>query len=649
MTKRHIQWIIGLMTIALLGLAGFQFYWIRETLRAKQEQFDGAVSEALQAVVRKVEKQEIVYLTNRKLAADAQKQRLMAIGRAGGPTSGSAVADSKKTSTSPTSRPRRRSGNGIRQTPAGYTYRRPKPDNEQKTAPPAPWESYGKMTMPTDAYVQELTILPDGQVHILEEYYRHEQVVDGQIDELNRIRQAADRQYNDMVFKAFRRDTKASRQRRDSLGQALSARLQGKDPPTRRVAVAPKSSARKPALSRNPVAKPATKPDLAAVKSQFQQQSAEHQTELLKDVFYELVFKQRNVADRLDRFMLDSLLKDEVRGRGIAIPFEYGVQTAEHKNQLLFSSSPGYRDDRLLSEGYRANLFPNDLFSSGNFLYVFFPDQRGYIVRQLWVTFASALVLMLIVVACFYVAVRTIIEQKKVADIKNDFINNMTHEFKTPVSTISLAVQVLQDKEVAANSSMLNRYLGIIQDENRRLGQQVEKVLQAALLDRGEVKLKRTSIDVNEVIERVALNLSPQIEARQGTLDLELHAENPVLQADEVHLTNLIFNLLDNANKYSPAVPEITIRTADAEGGLRIQISDRGAGMAREQISRIFEKFYRVPTGNLHDVKGFGLGLSYVKTMVEAHQGRIEVESQPGAGSTFTIFLPRQFSKNAEL
>ena len=640
MNKRHIQWIIGLMTVALLGLAGFQFYWIRETLRAKQEQFDGAVSEALQSVVRKVEKQEIVYLTNRKMAADTQRHRLMAIGRSGTATAGLTSDIAEKPVARATSRPRRRSRNVPKPSPSTYTYKRPQPGDDQKLVAPAPWESYGRMTMPTDAYVQELTILPDGQVQLIEEYYHHEQVVDGQIDALNRTRQAADQ-----VFKALNQDTKASRQRRDSLGRALAERLQGKDLPTRRVAAAPKPTARKPAVVRNPAPKPAAKPNLAAVKSHFQLQSAEHQTELLKDVFYELVFQQRNVADRLDRFTLDSLLKDEVRSRGISIPFEYGVQTAEQKNQLLFSSSPGYRDDRLLSEGYRASLFPNDLFSSGNFLYVFFPDQRGYIVRQLWVTFASGLVLMLIVVACFYVAVRTIIEQKKVSDIKNDFINNMTHEFKTPVSTISLAVQVLQDKEVAANPSMLGRYLGIIQDENRRLGQQVEKVLQAALLDRGEVKLKRTTLNTHEVIERVALNISPQIEARQGTLDLELDAENPVLQADEVHLTNLIFNLLDNANKYSPDAPQITLRTADAEGGLRIQVSDHGAGMTREEVDRIFEKFYRVSTGNLHDVKGFGLGLSYVKTMVEAHQGRIEVQSQPGSGSTFDVFLPRKTSE----
>ncbi len=627
MTKLRIQWIIGAMTLALLGLAAFQFYWIRETLQAKQEQFDASVSEALQAVVRKMEKQEIAFLTNRKLAAEAQKQRLLAIGKPG-------TVSPKPAAVPPVRRP----------TPQRRVARsspHPKAVVPALTTSVPVWEQPQRRTMPTDAYFHELTILPNGQVQIIEEYIRHDRSISEQVEEMARSRQVADRQYNDLVFKARPRKARAAQERRDSLGQVLAAQLEGQS--ARRVTRRPNVAPVRKAPVKAPISKPTS---LSGLKAQFQQQSPEHQSELLKDVFYDLVFKQRNVADRIDRFLLDSLLKDEVDSRGIHIPFEYGVQTAENKGQLLFTSSPGYREDRLLVDGYKASLFPNDLFSGGNFLYLFFPDQKGYIVRQLWVTFASGLVLMLIVVGCFYVAMRTIIEQKKISDIKNDFINNMTHEFKTPVSTISLATQMLQDGDVSANPSMRSRYLGIIQDENRRLGQQVEKVLQAALLDRGEVKIKRSDVNLHDIIERVALNISPQIEARQGTLDIELHADHPDLKADEVHLTNLVFNLLDNANKYSPEHPAITIHTEDATGedgqpGLRLRISDQGRGMNREQVARIFEKFYRVPTGNLHDVKGFGLGLSYVKTMVEAHGGQVSVESQPGKGSAFEVFLPK--------
>jgi two-component system phosphate regulon sensor histidine kinase PhoR len=218
----------------------------------------------------------------------------------------------------------------------------------------------------------------------------------------------------------------------------------------------------------------------------------------------------------------------------------------------------------------------------------------------------------------------------------------MTHEFKTPISTISLAVEVMKDSEVKKDSSKMNRYLNIIQDENRRLGTQVEKVLQMALLDKGEVKLRLGNVDIHETIEQVLTNLSVQIEQKNGIVNLELEAKNSEIEADEVHLTNIIYNLLDNANKYSLENPEITIRTENVANSLKISILDKGIGMTKEQIFRIFERFYRVPTGNLHDVKGFGLGLSYVKKMVESHNGQIFVESKLGEGSKFEIIFTRK-------
>lgn len=239
----------------------------------------------------------------------------------------------------------------------------------------------------------------------------------------------------------------------------------------------------------------------------------------------------------------------------------------------------------------------------------------------------------------FYGSIQTMYKQKELADIKNDFINNMTHEFKTPISTISLAVEVMKDKEMGQDSSKLNRYLTIIQDENSRLGMQVEKVLQMALLDKGEVKLRLEKINIHEVIEQVLTNLAVQIESKSGIVHLELNAKQPEMYADEVHLTNIIFNLLDNAIKYSPENLAINISTETNDNMLTIRISDKGIGMTNDQLARIFEKFYRVPTGNVHDVKGFGLGLSYVKKMVELHGGQVAVQSKPGVGTTFEVFF----------
>ncbi|MDP5139623.1 MAG: HAMP domain-containing histidine kinase, partial [Spirosomaceae bacterium] len=208
--------------------------------------------------------------------------------------------------------------------------------------------------------------------------------------------------------------------------------------------------------------------------------------------------------------------------------------------------------------------------------------------------------------------------------------------------TLSLAIQVLKEKSIAKDAEKSERYLGIIQNENHRLGTQVEKVLQMAQLDKGDVQMNFTAVNMHEIVEQVLANIGVQIEQKNGLVNLELDADNDQVWADEVHLTNIIYNLLDNANKYSPEQPEITITTTNTPSGLSIKISDKGIGMSKEQLDKIFDKFYRVPTGNVHDVKGFGLGLSYVKKMVDWHSGSINVSSKLNEGTTLEIILPNQ-------
>ena len=241
---------------------------------------------------------------------------------------------------------------------------------------------------------------------------------------------------------------------------------------------------------------------------------------------------------------------------------------------------------------------------------------------------------------CFAYVINTIFKQKKLSDMKTDFINNMTHEFKTPVATISLASEMLKKNDIIDNKDKSLRYAGIIYDENKRLGEQVEKVLQMAVLDKGDFKLNKTTINAHEVIQKVIEKLSLQIESRNGKVNLILNAPHANINADEIHFTNIIFNLIDNAIKYSTDVLEITVSTETILGKLHIAITDKGIGMSKDAQKRVFEKFYRVPTGNIHNVKGFGLGLSYVKIMTEAHDGTIDVQSELGKGSTFKIILP---------
>jgi two-component system phosphate regulon sensor histidine kinase PhoR len=243
-------------------------------------------------------------------------------------------------------------------------------------------------------------------------------------------------------------------------------------------------------------------------------------------------------------------------------------------------------------------------------------------------------------IGCFYMAMMTIIKQKKLAEIKNDFINNMTHEFKTPISTISLATQLIQEEPQAAKSESILRYLGIIKDENIRLGQQVERVLQTAQMEREEIVLKKKLVDVHALIQQVSDMNAPLLQTHQGSLILHLDAEQSQVMVDEVHLSNVLNNLLDNAIKYSPEAPLVDIQTRSNSQGLYIQVRDQGMGIQKEALSAVFEPFYRVPTGNVHNVKGFGLGLSYVKKIVEAHGGSVQVSSKLGVGSTFEITIP---------
>jgi two-component system phosphate regulon sensor histidine kinase PhoR len=253
---------------------------------------------------------------------------------------------------------------------------------------------------------------------------------------------------------------------------------------------------------------------------------------------------------------------------------------------------------------------------------------------------AGSGLLLLVMIGCFYFAVLTILRQKKLATVKNDFINNMTHEFKTPITSISLATQLLQEElKPGKNESML-RYLGIIKDENTRLGQQVERVLQTAQMEREEITLKRKSVDMSALIQQVAEINGPLIDSVNGTLSLRLDNLPSAISLDEVHISNVLNNLIDNAVKYSPADPKVEIDARPQDQGILITVKDQGMGMPKEALSNIFDAFYRVPTGNVHNVKGFGLGLSYVKKIVEAHGGKVHATSKLGEGSTFEIYLP---------
>ena len=365
----------------------------------------------------------------------------------------------------------------------------------------------------------------------------------------------------------------------------------------------------------------------------------EEKSAMVTVVLNELFSKERPLENRIDQRQLQTLLASSLQNQGIDIDFNYGVVDGNDSKIVLTNTSEN-RDEVLKSE-FRTNLFTQDIIPTGNYLTVYFPDQQTFLIGKIWFSLASSVLLVLVIIGIFGYALYTILTQKKISEIKNDFINNMTHEFKTPISTVSLACEALQDEDVKKNDTFLKRYISIIEAENKRLGLQVEKVLQMATLEKKDFKLKLEKLDMHDVIDRALDNINLQIEKREGVIKKQLAATNREVTADEVHLTNIIYNLLDNANKYSREKPDISITTQNKNGGIVVQISDKGIGMSKEVSSRIFERFYREPTGNLHDVKGFGLGLTYVKTMLDALGGSIGVKSDIAKGSTFEIYLPQ--------
>lgn len=370
--------------------------------------------------------------------------------------------------------------------------------------------------------------------------------------------------------------------------------------------------------------------EVAAVRKQFMMNYLMNQT--LGAEGY------KDIETKISVGLIDTLLRNEFANKGIRIDYEFGVYSPD-RSKIVLEKTGKYHDE-LLFKGFPFPLFSGSTIATRDFLLLYFPQQSKYNLQSLWGMMMVSLLLVLVIIAAFSYSVFTIIRQRKLSELKNDFINNMTHEFKTPISTISLACQALSDKDIPRSNEMYADYINIIGDENHRLGEMAEKILQTAILEKGNLHLRPEAIDMHMLIADAIHKIAIQIEIRDGVITQSLMAEHPLIKADKVHLSNVVFNLLDNANKYSPRKPQIMVSTADADNGIFISVHDKGMGITKANLKRIFEKLYRVPTGDVHNVKGFGLGLSYVKFIVEKHGGTITVESEPGKGSTFTLFLP---------
>lgn len=364
------------------------------------------------------------------------------------------------------------------------------------------------------------------------------------------------------------------------------------------------------------------------------------QSDMVSDIFDELVsiniYKGYN--EKADTLLIDSILRAELLDKCINARYEFGIYSNTYNYFPTGTSAETQKE--IIASSYKINLSPDNVFITPQYLSVYFPSEKNFILQTMWLMLTGSGILVLAIIFSFYYTVSTILKQKKLSDIKNDFINNMTHELKTPISTVSLASEMLGDTSIEKSKDRTEHYIRIIKEENQRLGLLVENILQTAVLDKGQFKLHMQEVDAHEIIDRAISNIRLQVEKREGEIHLEKNASQNIISADRVHLTNIIYNLVDNALKYSEQKPAIRISTEDRSGEIMISVSDNGIGISKENQKKIFDTFYRVPTGNIHNVKGFGLGLSYVKAAVEKHHGHISVESETDKGSTFKIFIP---------
>lgn len=368
---------------------------------------------------------------------------------------------------------------------------------------------------------------------------------------------------------------------------------------------------------------------------------------IMRNVYPDHLFEEINKEN------LDAYIKAEMAAQEINIKYDYGVYSNKEQQYIIKngyfavpfegSASKPKGESGLEESPYKVELY-DDKNQSLGYLKIFFPGKQGFLWSSVLPSMLTSFLFTGLVLFCFAYTIFVIFRQKKVSEMKTDFINNMTHEFKTPIATISLATDSINNSTVINNEKKVRRFTDIIQQENKRMLNQVEKVLQMAKIDRKDFQLKITHVNLNDLAYQACENAKLKILKRNGNLETNLGAKKPIVEGDLTHLSNIIHNLLDNAEKYSEDKPFISVTTRNVTGGVEIDISDNGIGMNKDAQKHIFDKFYRVHTGNRHDVKGFGLGLSYVKALMDAHNGTVKVNSEIDKGSTFTLFFPFIYS-----
>lgn len=358
-------------------------------------------------------------------------------------------------------------------------------------------------------------------------------------------------------------------------------------------------------------------------------------TKIIENVFEELIVteKEGDILKRVDKIELDSLLKSELNNYGIKSNFEFGVI---NNDSLLFFENQTNKAQLINSE-YKIKLFRNDIFKNNNYLVLNFPQKGSILFKSIWWILLISIILTILIIFLFYSTIKMLIKQRKITEIKNDLLNNITHEFKTPISTITLAADVIgEESEID-----LNKYTRIIKTESKRLTDMVENILSAAELQSGELHLNKSKEDIHKIINETTNKFELSMKSKKGKFIFDYGSTDSILSIDKTQFENALSNLIDNGIKYNKLEPEIKISTMNSNSTFEIVIEDNGIGIEKKNWNKIFETFYRVPTGNIHNVKGNGVGLSIVKKIIEAHCGTIKVQSEKNKGTKFIINLPK--------
>jgi len=587
MNKRLLYFLIVSICISLVGMIFVQFLWIRNAFQIKEAQFDRSVNEALGGAVNTLETSENMFFISRNFEGDSILSIVQAFSK-----DTNRILKEKLDSLL--------AMNDIYSLPG----KPPPPKNHFRTphTPPGVLHySYHFQVFPDLQF-------PDSMMMKVEEFYHampDQGSMEFQFSWDDQIRQM------DSLFEINQRKFE----------------LQANGDPfinTRN------TSRPKPGIkSRESYEKNIQKLDNRAKRIQ----------NVIKKMAIELETKPAPIQQRINKKNLQQILGGALSDKGIDLPFEFAVYTPSNDRNPIPIQSANFKKENLSTE-HRVSLFPNDLFKKPDLLLIYFPGQKSHVFKSLSLLLVGSVIFTLIIVLSSGASIVVMIRQKKISDIKTDFINNMTHEFKTPIATISIAADSINNPRVITEPEKIRDYTRIIKEENNRMNTRVEQVLQMALLDSRDFNLKNTAVDMHSLIEKVSSHFRLQMERREGKLTLMFSASNFMVEADEDHMRNVIINLLDNANKYSASKPEIILSTYNRSGKFFFTVEDNGMGMSPETQHRIFDKFFRVTTGNIHKVKGFGLGLSYVKAIILAHKGEIGLSSEIGKGSRFEIGLP---------